>query len=530
MKKKRDLFWLLLLVPFVPFVFACIVFGSYYFRKGVGLPLAISSTVFDSIRIYSMSISESANTIENLLAGIESPVERQIYHVMLEFARFGGFIFLGAAFHQLFRNSYRRLFTYVRGYSSKNYALHGDTTAVSVLKKQLRGHGLVREGKELFHAKNHIVVFRDFGQTMIFLSENLSKMLKDDHRVYVYTGEDIQSEHLNRRLIITNCAKNCARLYWEKEYLRASERKVVLIGFGRYGEELLNHALCNYVFTENRSIEYHVFGEGERYLAQHPMLGQFLSLNESSPERDSLHFHSEAWYGQTELLNEADRVILCADTDLENLAVMNEMRSAGLRPEGKNDIRLSDPKLLDEIWQFDHEQFRPFGSDSELFTLGRATGSELYAKGRIVHAYYYGTTRNRSPRECLNDEEFQREWENTSHYNRSSSIAQDDHSAIKVRALLGDDVPLTEASARRAAEHYMELTDAEKLPYLEMEHRRWCRFLWMNGWSYAPVRDNAKRHHHFLVPFEDLPEGEARKDENAYIILKDAGMEEERES
>jgi len=527
MKKKKDCLWLLLIVPFIPFILACIVFGSYYSRTGVEIPEAITSTVFDSFRIYSMSVSESASVISKLLTGIESPVKRRIFFFMLEFARFGGFIVLGAAFLTLFRNSIRRVITYFKGFSGRNYALHGDTSAVKVMKEQLGRHGMSWENRELLHARNHIIAFGDSSRTMSFLSGNLSKMLKvKKGRVYVYTEEDIQSERINPRLIITNPAKNCARLYWDREYLRASEKTVVFLGFGRYGEELLTHALQNNVFLEERAVQYHVFGDGERYLACHPMLGQFLSLDETSGGRDSLFFHWEKWYEQTELLNEADRVILCADTDEENLDVLNEMRAINLRNGKKTDIRLRDPFLLKEIWQLKEDQFCPFGTDKELYTLEQATSSELYAKGRIVHAYYYGTTRNRAPRECLSDGEFQREWENTSHYNRSSSIAQDDHSAIKVRALLGDDNRLTEESAHRAAERYQELSEAERLPYLKMEHQRWCRFLWMNGWSYAPVRDNAKRHHHFLVPFEDLPENEFRKDENAYVILRDAGMEE----
>jgi hypothetical protein len=35
------------------------------------------------------------------------------------------------------------------------------------------------------------------------------------------------------------------------------------------------------------------------------------------------------------------------------------------------------------------------------------------------------------------------------------------------------------------------------------------------GWTYAAVRDNEKKHHPLLVPYEELSEPEKEKDRNA---------------
>jgi len=49
----------------------------------------------------------------------------------------------------------------------------------------------------------------------------------------------------------------------------------------------------------------------------------------------------------------------------------------------------------------------------------------------------------------------------------------------------------------------------------QAEHLRWVYERISRGWTYAPVRDNEKKHHPLLVPWEDLPPEEQRKDYNA---------------
>ena len=46
--------------------------------------------------------------------------------------------------------------------------------------------------------------------------------------------------------------------------------------------------------------------------------------------------------------------------------------------------------------------------------------------------------------------------------------------------------------------------EAEDLAVIE--HLRWAADRHLDGWSYAPVRDNARRHHPQLIPYQDLSE------------------------
>ena len=46
--------------------------------------------------------------------------------------------------------------------------------------------------------------------------------------------------------------------------------------------------------------------------------------------------------------------------------------------------------------------------------------------------------------------------------------------------------------------------EAERRATAMLEHRRWAADRQLNGWRYAPVRDNRRKHHPDLIPFDDL--------------------------
>jgi hypothetical protein len=48
---------------------------------------------------------------------------------------------------------------------------------------------------------------------------------------------------------------------------------------------------------------------------------------------------------------------------------------------------------------------------------------------------------------------------------------------------------------------------------------RWMRFHLMNGWQYAPVRDNARRRHPSLRPFSELTLEDQAKDDYGWELI-----------
>ena len=48
-------------------------------------------------------------------------------------------------------------------------------------------------------------------------------------------------------------------------------------------------------------------------------------------------------------------------------------------------------------------------------------------------------------------------------------------------------------------------------------HDTWAKGRMDDGWTYGPVRDDAKKHHPCLVPYNELPESEKEYDRNTAI-------------
>jgi hypothetical protein len=46
--------------------------------------------------------------------------------------------------------------------------------------------------------------------------------------------------------------------------------------------------------------------------------------------------------------------------------------------------------------------------------------------------------------------------------------------------------------------------EVERVAFIE--HQRWAADRYLDGWSYAPMRDNARKHHPQLIPYDDLSE------------------------
>jgi hypothetical protein len=56
------------------------------------------------------------------------------------------------------------------------------------------------------------------------------------------------------------------------------------------------------------------------------------------------------------------------------------------------------------------------------------------------------------------------------------------------------------------------MTDAQVEALSIREHQRWMSDRLRHGWTYAATRDNARKHHPLLVPWEELSEPEKEKD------------------
>jgi hypothetical protein len=121
-------------------------------------------------------------------------------------------------------------------------------------------------------------------------------------------------------------------------------------------------------------------------------------------------------------------------------------------------------------------------------------GDEL---ARVVHEHYMDSVaaQGRDP----NAEPSSRPWENLDTSYRNASRHQADHLDAKLATL----------DCRAVREELVESfifapLEAERLAIIE--HQRWAADRYLDGWTYGPERDNRRKHHPQLVPYEDLSE------------------------
>ena len=53
----------------------------------------------------------------------------------------------------------------------------------------------------------------------------------------------------------------------------------------------------------------------------------------------------------------------------------------------------------------------------------------------------------------------------------------------------------------------------------EQSHEGWVRFKREHGWKHGPVKDELKREHPLLVPYDELPEDQKLKDHLFFAIV-----------
>lgn len=318
----------------------------------------------------------------------------------------------------------------------------------------------------------------------------------------VYCRTWIFPENVPKGLTLFHEDESLGRIFWQQYPIGKTEKHLVLIGGGTAGEALLEQGLLNNVLESDRILEYHVFCDEGRFLSCHNSLEQVLSLNRKDETRDSLIFHEENWTDQVELLQKADRIILCMDSDEKNLEVFSILRKYFVT-ENRIYVRLHREMRLDGACAF--------GAADSLLKPEFVMKQQLSRLAREMHEIYRkGASYAVAP------------WEELSTFLKRSNLAAADHLSVKIRLLLGRDGPetVTPELCALAYARYKELVatgGGER--FWELEHRRWMRFHAIHNWRYAPIRDNDHREHPLMIPYEDLPEKERCKDDYAWRLL-----------
>ncbi len=325
----------------------------------------------------------------------------------------------------------------------------------------------------------------------------ISESLKPSDELKVFCSTDYISDSYIPGRILFNERDLLARFYWLSNPLKHNEKNIVLIGSGRYIDRLLERGLLINVLGEGAMITYHVFGNLEAFINNHPVLKESVPFNKHVPGRDSIFFYHEGWREKCEVLDSADRIVLCDEDTEKNLLDLNAMKQYFNFP-GEKHI----------LYPHRVEGAKAFGVREEIFRKSIIFDQGLNRLAFIINELYRKKYGGAALKEL-------------SEFKRQSNIAAADHLQTKVRLLLpGEDVRiLTKEICARAYEVYRGLSPELKEKCRFVEHERWMRFHFMYNWRYAPVRDDSRREHNQLISYEELTVSEREKDDSAWEIL-----------
>jgi len=152
--------------------------------------------------------------------------------------------------------------------------------------------------------------------------------------------------------------------------------------------------------------------------------------------------------------------------------------------------------------------YKNYPGTHRLYRVARDRSADLLLLAKAIHEDY--CEKARSYGDTVETNSALVPWERLAPAMQSANLAQADDIPYKLRTLgyeivEADGVPATQ----------IKLDPALVEPLSVLEHDRWMGEKLRAGWIYAPVRDNAKRHHPLLVPYDDLPEREKEKDRDA---------------
>ena len=315
----------------------------------------------------------------------------------------------------------------------------------------------------------------------------------------VYCMTEYEPDRTTDRFTVFHPYQCCARLYWQRFPIRDVRETIALIGGGKYAAAILEQALLLNVYAPDQHLTYLVYGEPDGFSAYHPHLREILSVGTEDPDGDSLLFLTEEWCADPERLRNADRIILCYDSEEDNAQALCRLRRY-IPVNGAVYARLSEPV----------DQAVSFGSAEEIFTPQLVMKEDLDKAAITLNEIYRKSTGGTSPA-----------WNDLSGFLRRSNLASADHLDVKIQLLLGEidrSTPPKELYAR-AYRAYLKRKDRDAEFFREVEHIRWMRFHLLNNWQYAPVRDNAQRKHPLLLPYDRIPVEEHLKDDYTWELL-----------
>ncbi len=366
-------------------------------------------------------------------------------------------------------------------------AVHGDNELVRALPASF-----IRAGNHfLKHTKTHVILMDNDEETMDFYQKHEKRLSKFPEHTYIGLRE--MSASLMKcppHVWYFNIYEEIARNYWKKHSLleRVQEKpacEVVILDYDRngLGYHLLKYGLMNNIFRKDQAITYHVFCKSQ------DVENGFEKLDLSCGPKDQVQWHTEPWTQKLDILDRADRILLCGTVHLHTL---NQLLLTCTQQE----IHYYDPDGMAYPKGYAYPHLASFGCTWDVLNKDAVLKQELHREA--IHRNYryaikFGGKAQSKPTDQLKMEL----WRSLDGFAKNSNVAVADYY----------DIYPVQAG----------ISQEEKWQRAELEHIRWCRFHYLSGWQYGQLEDGkqkdpVKRIHQALVPWKDLSLEDQKKD------------------
>lgn len=390
------------------------------------------------------------------------------YNGFIEFARWTAPLVTATAILCILQNVWKNLRWRFAGLSKDSVAVYSDEDIKIEFDK---GTKAVYPGEEFKgYFKSHIILFSSDQKSLRFYEKH-KKNFKD-RKVYIGLRELEQGlirDVADVTLFDINTA--VSRQLWKNIHLWKSDKEeseVVIYGNSALAAEILCIGLQLNLFSKKQHIKYHLISDNHYFQIKH----QNISLMNA----DEICYHETNEKMIWNIIENADFVIVADEikTDLLQTIVVKAK---------KGTIYYYSPVEGDAGGYISFRKLIPFGRNKDLFTDENIRNQNLIQTAIALNKQYA---------EKYNGE---KEWNKLSGLLKGSNISSADFK--EVLAVLPQSM--------------------DDMELAELEHIRWCRFHFLNYWEEGEPadgmrKDNEKRLHKDLVPFDILDENEKKKD------------------
>ena len=417
-------------------------------------------------------IIEGNRVTDSLYAGFSlyfTSIVLDSYNIWIEIARWTAPLATATAILRIFEKAGRNILWRLQSRLGDSVAVYTDADIRIVFDNKTRVFYAGRNIKQT--AKSHIIMLDSDTESLKFYEGNKDKLRSGS--VYIGLREiDCGLVKEKREVHFFDVNGAVSRLLWEHAALWEKQKErmsVVIWGRGHLGENILCYGLLTNIYSEKQKITYHIIGNNS-FEIKHP---QMPLMN-----RDEIIFHTKEDSDSWEVVRNADMVIIAESISaalLQAIAVNGRNARIYYYSQMAGDVG--------DCLQFTN--LIPFGRDVDIYTDENIRREKLVEEAKKQNLKYA---------EQYNGET---EWNKLNGFLQWSNISSADFGHVLAGLLrqnpeLDDDI------------------------LAELEHIRWCRFHYLNYWTYGePLdgkdKDPVRRIHKCLCPYQELsPENKSK--------------------